>query len=392
VAPDDDLRLLAYVVDLERVRAIEMGRGYTREHDLSASVALLDGYDAVRRELGSPAALSRPVLPALERFASEWGRVLLPDSWLADPPRYGVLIPNGMLHALPLHLIRTDSGRPLCAETGVSLCSSLTLLRRCLERSPGPRRVADPFYGRVPDDMPVIAAGTDVLGANDDAWRRLPVALLEACGDAGRIVDVGPPYDPSLRTVLAEMLRGHGVELAIIAAHGYHNPLDAVSSGLLLGRLEGSYRFRPVSVPGGAPLQTQDLPVRDLPAHLRPTHPAELLSLAELEHAAHLVCPLVALLGCSTGRAVVYPGDQPLSLAEVFLRIGAAAVVAPMWDVTVGSVEAWMRQFLQAYRVEGRSRGDAARLASASRHADGAALHETGCMVLRGDYRERSAL
>jgi hypothetical protein len=65
--------------------------------------------------------------------------------------------------------------------------------------------------------------------------------------------------------------------------------------------------------------------------------------------------------------------------------------VAPMWDVTVGAVEAWMTEFLRAYRVHGSSRGDAARQASRSRHDAGAALHETGCMVLRGDFRERSA-
>ncbi len=192
MAPDE-LRLLAYTVDLDRVRAVEMGPGFTREHDLGESIALLDGFDAVRREWRMPAALSRPSLPAVERFAAEWGRGLLPDSWLADPPRYGVLIPNGMLHALPLHLIRTDSGAPLCAESGVSLCSSLTLLRRCLARSPGPSRGADPFFGEVPDDMPMIASGTDVLGANDDAWRRLPAALLESCGDASRVATSAMP-------------------------------------------------------------------------------------------------------------------------------------------------------------------------------------------------------
>lgn len=395
-ATTDDLRLLAYSVDVERVRAVEMGPGVTREHDLGESLALLDGFDAVQRELGSPAALSRPTLAAVERFASEWGRVLLPPSWLADPPRYGVLIPNGLLHALPLHLIRTDSGRPLCADSGVSICSSLTLLRRCLQRTPGPQRPADPFLGTVPQALPSFAAGTDVLGANDDAWRRLPVALLEATGGTGELLDVGD-YDITLRGIVAEALGRAAYELMIIAAHGYHNPLDALNSGLLLREPETGYRLRPVEVLGqdrdaaGVPFLTHDLPARDLPPQMRPAIAAELLAMAELERNAHLVCPLVALLGCSTGRAVLYPGDQPLSLAEVFLRIGAAAVVAPMWDVTVGAVEAWMTEFLRAYRVHGSSRGDAARLASRSRHDAGAALHETGCMVLRGDFRERSA-
>lgn len=396
VAATDDLRLLAYSVDVERVRAVEMGPGFTREHDLGESLALLDGFDAVQRELGSPAALSRPTLAAVERFAAEWGRMLLPPSWLADPPRYGVLIPNGLLHALPLHLIRTDSGRPLCADAGVSICSSLTLLRRCLQRTPGPQRPADPFLGTIPATLPSFAAGTDVLGANDDAWRRLPVALLEATGGTGELLDVGD-HDITLRGIVAEALGRAAYELMIIAAHGYHNPLDALSSGLLLREPETGYRVRPVDVLGqdrdaaGVPFLTHDLPARDLPPQMRPAIAAELLALAELERSAHLVCPLVALLGCSTGRAVLYPGDQPLSLAEVFLRIGAAAVVAPMWDVTVGAVEAWMTEFLRAYRVHGSSRGDAARQASRSRHDAGAALHETGCMVLRGDFRERSA-
>jgi hypothetical protein len=396
VAATDDLRLLAYAVDVDRVRAVEMGPGFTREHDLGESVRLLDGFDAVQRELGSSAALSRPTLAAVERFAAEWGRSLLPASWLADPPRYGVLIPNGLLHGLPLHLIRTESGRPLCADSGVSVCSSLTLLRRCLQRTPGPARPADPFLGTVPEAPPSFAAGADVLGANDDAWRRLPVALLEATGGAGNLVDAGG-QDISLREIVAEALGRAAYELMIIAAHGYHNPLDALSSGLLLRARETGYRLRPVEVLGrdrdadGVPFVTHDLPVRDLPPQMRPTVAAELLSLAELEQSAHLVCPLVALMGCSTGRAVLYPGDQPLSLAEVFLRIGAAAVVAPMWDVTVGAVEAWMMEFLRAYRVHGSSRGDAARQASRSRDEAGAALHETGCMVLRGDFRERSA-
>jgi hypothetical protein len=396
VASSNDLRLLAYSVDVERVRAVEMGRAFRREHDLGDSLALLDGFDAVQRELGSPAALSRPTLPTVERFAAEWGRVLLPPSWLADPPRYGVLIPHGLLHGLPLHLIRTDSGRPLCADSGMSICSSLTLLRRCLQRTPGPQRPADPFLGTVPRTLPAFAAGIDVLGANDDAWRRLPVALLEATGGTGEMVDVGD-HDITLRGIVAESLGGAAYELMIIAAHGYHNPLDALSSGLLLREPETGYRLRPVEVLGrlhdaaGVPFLTHDLPARDLPPQMRPTIAAELLALAELERNAHLVCPLVALLGCSTGRSVLYPGDQPLSLAEVFLRIGAAAVLAPMWDVTVGAVEAWMREFLRAYRLQGSSRGDAARQAGRSRHDAGAALHETGCMVLRGDFRERSA-
>jgi hypothetical protein len=388
----DDIRLLAYSVDLGHVRAIELGRGLRQEHDFGPSVALLDGYDAVQRELSSSSLLSRSGLEALERFAAGWGRELLPRTWLSDPPQYAVLIPHALLHGLPLHVIRTDSGRPLCADTGVSICSSLTLLHRCLQRSPdlvGPR--ADPFLDGV-ESSPWLVAGADVLGSDDDAWRELPARLLAACGEDVEIEEATSPV-ASLRMMVERSLCGRVYELIIIAAHGYRDPLDALSSGLVLREPQLGGLMRSLQVmgnshdPRGVPFLRHDLPVRELPAELMPTLPAELLSLAELEHAGHIVCPLVALLGCSAGRAIVYPGDQPMSMAEVLLRLGAAAVLAPMWDVTVTAVESWMQEFLLAYRRDRTSRGEAARRASRSRYDAGAPLHECGCLALRGDYR-----
>jgi CHAT domain-containing protein len=84
---------------------------------------------------------------------------------------------------------------------------------------------------------------------------------------------------------------------------------------------------------------------------------------------------------------VLYPGDQPVSLAEIFLRIGAAAVLAPMWDITVSAVREWMTDFLRAFTGSPNGRADAARSACHSRYENGTALHEIGCMVLHGDYR-----
>lgn len=387
----EDTRLLAYSVDLGRVRAMELGRGLRREHDFGASTGLLDGYDAIQRELSSPSMLSRASLTELERFASDWGRDLLPETWLSDPPEYALLIPHSLLHSLPLHVIRADSGRPLCAESGVSLCSSLTLLQRCLQRSPDPTGMRiDPFLGEA-NPSRWLVAGVDVLGDDDDSWRTLPARLLAACGEDIEVDEAVSPSAPYRQTV-EWLLRERAYELIIIAAHGYRDPLDALSSGLLLREQPVGGILRSLQVmgasrdPRGIPFTMQDLPVRELPAGLEPRLPTELLSLAELERAAHIVCPLVALLGCSSGRPVVYPGDQPVSMADMFLRIGAAAVLAPMWDVTVTAVEAWMVEFLGAYRGNGATRGEAARRASRSRYEAGAPLHECGCLVLRGDY------
>jgi hypothetical protein len=389
-----DVRLLAYSMSVDRVRAVELRQGTTIEHDFGSSMGLLDQYDAVQGELTSPSMLSLPMLPALERFASVWGRSLLPGNWLSDPPEYGLIIPHALLHGLPLHVVRADSGRPICTESAISVCSSLTLLKRCMQRSPRHNAShADLFLDEARrEPAGWLIGGVDTLGKNDDAWSRMPAELLKGCGENVDVEDSSHPYS-SLRDFVSAFLSGRSYELIILAAHGYRDPLDAFNSGLLLRQNDTGFKVRPLDVLGrdrdelDFPYVIQDLPVREVPAYLNPRVPTELLSYAELEHAAHIVCPLVALLGCSTGRAVLYPGDQPMSMAEIFLRIGASSVLAPMWDVTLTAVRAWMGEFLLAYRVGGEARAEAARIASRKRYDAGASLHEAGCLVLHGDYR-----
>src|SRR4051794_16118712 len=123
-----DVRLLAYSISVKGVRAIELGSDYTREHDFGSSTKILSKCDELLGELRSSALLSLRELPALRRFASGWGRELLPEEWLTNPPSVGIMIPNGILHSLPFHLVSTGSGDPLCVASGFAKCSSLTLL------------------------------------------------------------------------------------------------------------------------------------------------------------------------------------------------------------------------------------------------------------------------
>ena len=52
-----DVRLLAYSMSVDRVRAVELRQGTTIEHDFGSSMKLLDQYDAVQGELSSPSML-----------------------------------------------------------------------------------------------------------------------------------------------------------------------------------------------------------------------------------------------------------------------------------------------------------------------------------------------
>lgn len=410
-------RVLAYAVNLAAVRAADISAETTADVELCPTRDLLDDVDALLSELNTPALLSRPICPELERFASGWGRKLIPPSWLAEPPETCVLVPHAFLHALPLHLIRTDSGDPLCVTSAVSVTSSLTALRYALQRSGWARDVSDQFFttrrkdaerlyakagpgldrsaaGYLTTDSRWLAAGVDALGENDDDWRALPAQLLRIYAPEVDLSMV-ESTDQSLRTVVASRLVGQEYELVVLAAHGHRDPLDALSGGVVL-RSSAEPRgqvFQPIfgrrADTDNVPYLFQDLPSRDLASQLCPSRSAELLSVAELEHRrAHLVCPLVLLIGCSTGRPVIHPGDQPQSLAEVFLRIGAAAVVAPMWDVRMPVVREWAALFLERLgeRTD-RGRAAAARDASRALHERGAPLQDVACMVLHGDYR-----
>jgi hypothetical protein len=420
---DKSAHVLAYVVDLNQVKAVEITANTCKEHLLCRSEELLDGFDLLQRELNTPSALSKKELPQLERFAAEWGRRLLPGSWLSDPPATAILVPNSLLHHLPLHVIRTNSGRPLCVSSAVSVSSSLTGLRRALQRSrPGsddidnigdpliemskevfrrairrmPARTAErlsPTITYAMDERRWLAAGVDALGGQDDAWRKLPAELLAIFAPNADTAQMSAPA-ASLRDVVASQLVKHRYDLVILAAHGYRNPLDAFDSGLALRANPGDVNLISLNLLGrradsdGIPFVLQDLAVRELPSDLTTSVPAELLSIAELEQkGAHIECPLVVLLGCSTGRPVLYPGDQPMSLAEMFLRIGAAAVLAPMWDITVSAAREWMTEFLRVFTGSRSGRADATRGACNSIYESGAGLHEIGCMVLHGDYR-----
>jgi len=266
--------------------------------------------------------------------------------------------------------------------------SSLVQLQKSLNRS---RSLAgdrgDPFIDSGITQR-FLLAGIDAHGVKDREWQELPGRILSA---ALPEVDIPPPDElQSERLRIKTLLEHRSYDLVMIAAHGYYDSLDPMGSGLILRRGSG-LSDRPVSVLGeradrqGIPYNFPDLPVRQPALKLPTALNGELLSVAELAQHGHVECPLVALLGCSSGRAVVAPGDHPMSMADMFLKIGAGAVLAPMWDITLTACEAWMTRYLRHWS-SGRARGEAARAAASDGVNDGEPLHHIGAMALHGDW------
>jgi hypothetical protein len=86
------------------VRCTYCEKGSRWSIELAPVHEMLPWLDALAGDLADPTAIAEADLPELEAFASGWGRRLLPPAVLSSPPHVLVLVPNGFLHTLPLHL------------------------------------------------------------------------------------------------------------------------------------------------------------------------------------------------------------------------------------------------------------------------------------------------
>lgn len=72
---------------------------------------------------------------------------------------------------------------------------------------------------------------------------------------------------------------------------------------------------------------------------------------------------LVVLSGCDTALGREIAGEGPIGLSQAFLRNGAHAVVATLWQVPDSSTAVLMREFYRQMLVQGRAAPDALVLA-----------------------------
>jgi hypothetical protein len=369
---------LVYVVSDRDVRAVVV-RGGERRQYLIGSLTAVSEVDELRAELARPAALASGNLLRLARFMQGWGRRLIPSDLLASPPEVLVLVPHAIVHDLPLHLVLDDAGHPLGTVTGCCYASSLALFDACVRRNParGAGAAGRPGTGAVAR-MEVVVA--DVLAESDEQFRRLADQLRQDFRGEVRVGTDG--------TRLSAKARFFGNEeptnVVCVIAHGYVDLQDHKLSGLLLAADQGMSRF-PVRV-GGRSLHLTDLPLREPPLVPAPVRPAHTLTAADLEMRGISATDLVALLGCSAGLGRTLVGDEPASVAESFLHIGTASVIAPLWDTDVHATGDWMGRFFGGWRGEGLSKAVAARDATRAMHADGWRPEHYGALTLRGDW------
>jgi CHAT domain-containing protein len=245
-----------------------------------------------------------------------------------------ILVPQGMLHLLPLHAAcyETTPGqaRFFLNEYEVGYAPSGGVLARCQARRAGDRagQAAEPFVAVADPTGDLPFAGLEV-----DAIRRLlarpPVVLGGPERGAGQLAASG--------AVLAAL---GSARIFHFAGHGAYNWQDPLDSALLCcGKSPGHGR-------GSDPVAASDpLTLRSL---LNGPSPERLR--------------LVVLSACETGLTDIgQAADEYIGLPAGFLQAGAPAVVSSLWAVDDLSTALLMEEFYRRHLGEGQGIAQALR-------------------------------
>jgi hypothetical protein len=371
-----------------------------REHfRIGATQDLLPRVDALRSELRDPMAISTGETPRLREFSADWGSSFLPSALVTDMPHVLVIVPHALTHDLPIHLIRTSTpaveDRPLGVLAGITYASSRSLFIRTVERNEARQRdwkqwhygEQRPRSDQAPPLRSVMSGGVDVLGDLDSEFTETCRLVAEQFGGERTVFSAGSfPYSRS--TVKAALRRQPTPSVLCVMAHGWVDDNNHRMSGLLVERDSFGVSLRPIPLHGGRYFDFRDLPLRRPPHQIKAIKEIEVFTTAELEVDAQIACELVMLLGCSAGWGRVLQGDEPASLAETWLKIGAVSVVAPLWDAPIAAVRAWTTEFLYAWTQLDMPKALALRYAM-QKMTEGSfqsAPERFGLMTLRGDW------
>ncbi|MEV5956184.1 CHAT domain-containing protein [Streptomyces sp. NPDC051987] len=375
---------LVYQVGRERIGGTYLAPDGRRENLWLAEVAsVLPALDGLRAELNDGMALARGRVPQLRAFSRGWGRSLLPDAVLADPPDVLVVVPHAMLHDVPLHLVHGADHVPLGCGIGVSYASSMSLFTRCVARNPARRHDPVAWSPRPPRKRTFAAGGADLLTGREGMFRALPLMLA----DMFARTDLIDRQRPGMTRRAVKDAVAAAPDVLMLVAHGIVDGTDHRMSGLLLHQQHDG-GWWDIELAPGQTLQFRDLPLADPPRAGARGGPVELLTASELEINAQLRSELVVLLACSAGSGRVLEGDEPASLAETVLRLGAASVVAALWDADFAATRDWVAAFFVAWLMWGYPK------ALAARHAMGRLYARVGderpdlcgALTVRGDW------
>jgi CHAT domain-containing protein len=297
----------------------------------------------------------------LERFCYQIGPLLLPPEQSLRRFDVLVIVPQGPLVGLPLHAVWLAGRQEFLGHAmAVTYAPSITQLLRCMDRNtarfaPGGWEYRLDAPARV--DRPRLTScwATGYDGVGDQSQRFAEVAEEFASAFPGeRYSGAGS------RASLNNHLASGEYDVICLVCHGYHDPIYPDRSGVLLpslaahlagegfphGAAAAARAWRPVQLHDGRSGFVRDLPLADVPGQVRPRDDAELFTVRELRLAPTVRAQLVALFACTTAMGQSLGGEEHLSLAHEWLKVGVPSVLANLWSLDLDFIRRWSRLFL----------------------------------------------
>jgi tetratricopeptide (TPR) repeat protein len=264
------------------------------------------------------------------------GTLLLGPLATGPAPGEVVLVPSGILHAVPFEALPVGGGPPLAEVAATSYLPSASVIAELtgLPSPPAPRllAVADAsFEGGASAARTATIAALRGFGALPHS-RREARAVASAFGSGATTLLLG--RDAVESRFKAEDLSGYSV--IHLATHGWIDPRSSARSGLVLGVETG---------PDDGLLQFREilrLPLR---------------------------ADLVTLSACQTALGEMVTGEGMVGLFRAFLYAGSSSVVASLWNVNDEASAELMRHFYRELR-RGRPKAEALRQARLALRAE----------------------
>lgn len=253
------------------------------------------------------------------------GHVTEPLRPFLRPDDLVILVPHGILHALPLHALQVD-GVPLASRHAVVYAPSCGLLPLCQSPAKGTGQLNS------------CAAFGITYESEAEAVAELFNATPVSAGDI------------SAETIGA---RAADCDIAHFSCHAYFSAADPLSSGLYL---------KP-----GDPGDEEDA--------------ADLLTARQIMD-MHLRNELVTVSACETGVQRALDGDELLGLTRALLHAGTPSIIASLWPVDADTTRAFMLRFYTHLLAEYEGSGTIDK-ASALRKAQLDIIERHG---IRGSY------
>jgi CHAT domain-containing protein/tetratricopeptide (TPR) repeat protein len=289
--------------------------------------------------------------PSASRRTPEAASVALMDSLFKPLDELAAgetlhLVPDGPLHLIPMTVL-AEQALPHVSPGSVQIATNLAALVDPIAPKRARARsllavVADPIYS--PDDsrlggkLPAAPARNEFLtrsASGLERMTRLPSAAAEAASIVSLADDVATlrleGADASRQQVEAAALEQY--RIVHFATHAIADSQDPALALLALSRFDA----RGKSIDG-------ELRAIDI-AQLR------------------LSADLVVLSACDTAVGREIAGEAPLGLSQAFLRSGAKAVLATLWQVPDTSTALLMQEFYRELLVNERTPATALALA-----------------------------